>query len=116
MTAFAPICNPSSCPWGVKAFSGYLGENNRESWKDYDATELVKQYKGPNLNVLIDQGLKDDFYHKKQLLPEHFALAANESGVGYTLRFQEGYDHGYYFISSFIGDHLEHHAKFLFAN
>jgi len=114
VSAFAPISNPINCPWGVKAFSGYLGIENREtSWLQYDATELVKNYKGPELQVLIDQGTEDNFYKEKQLLPENFVSSSQGTSVSTRLRLQEGYDHSYYFISSFIDEHISHHASFL---
>lgn len=113
VSAFAPICNPINCPWGQKAFSGYLGDD-RESWKKWDACELVAHYKGPlSSYILIDQGKDDSFYHQKQLLPENFVEACREVGVQVVLRLQEGYDHSYNFISSFVGDHIQHHAKAL---
>ncbi|KAJ7514710.1 hypothetical protein O6H91_23G056200 [Diphasiastrum complanatum] len=113
VSAFAPICNPVSCPWGTKAFIGYLGEN-RMLWEEYDATALVKRYKGPPTNILIDQGDKD-IYHSKQLLPENFVEAVKEANgpISTTLRIQSGYDHSYFFISSFIEDHVSHHVKAL---
>ncbi|GJP47872.1 hypothetical protein CLOM_g7048 [Closterium sp. NIES-68] len=114
VSAFAPICNPTECPWGQKAFSGYLGDD-KAAWEEYDATELVKQYPGPKVDILIDQGDSDKFYHEKQLLPENFQKACTEAGVPLTLRFQGGYDHSYFFIASFIGDHIKHHAKALKA-
>eukprot|EP00245_Coleochaete_scutata_P005695 TRINITY_DN19432_c0_g1_i1.p1 TRINITY_DN19432_c0_g1~~TRINITY_DN19432_c0_g1_i1.p1 ORF type:complete len:377 (-),score=61.04 TRINITY_DN19432_c0_g1_i1:211-1341(-) len=110
VSAFSPICNPMECPWGVKAFTGYLGDD-KESWAEYDATVLVKKYRGPKLDILIDQGDKDNFYIQKQLLPEHFQHACEEAGLPLTLRFQGGYDHSYFFISSFIDDHISLHAK-----
>lgn len=113
VSAFAPICNPVKCPWGEKAFSGYLG-SNKESWKEYDATELVKNYDGPIPDILIDQGTKDQFY-PSQLLPENFVEACRSKNVPVTLRMQEGYDHGYYFIASFVEDHIKHHARYLKA-
>ncbi|CAG8953334.1 hypothetical protein HYFRA_00003545 [Hymenoscyphus fraxineus] len=124
VSAFAPICNPSKCPWGEKAFTGYLGED-RESWKGSDATELVKGWEG-RLDVLIDVGTGDGFYKEGQLLPENFVEAARGKGVeGVVVRYQElaedfankrqGYDHSYYFISTFARDHVEHAAKYLFA-
>ena len=113
VSAFAPICNPVNCPWGQKAFSGYLGED-RAQWKEWDATELVRQYRGPTLSyVLIDQGKADSFLTDGQLLPENFVSAAQSAGVPTVLRMQEGYDHGYYFIASFVEDHLRHHAAAL---
>lgn len=89
VSAFAPICNPMNCPWGEKAFKGYLGED-RKSWEKHDATELVKGWKG-NLDVLIDVGTGDNFYKQNQLLPENFAKAAKESGndQGLILRMQD---------------------------
>eukprot|EP00298_Acanthocystis_sp_HF-20_P024873 c3604_g1_i1.p1 GENE.c3604_g1_i1~~c3604_g1_i1.p1 ORF type:complete len:305 (+),score=120.27 c3604_g1_i1:20-934(+) len=123
ISAFAPIVNPINSPWGKKAFTGYLG-SDRRAWKQYDATELLKTYVGPPLpSILIDQGLKDQFL-KEQLLPENFKLIFDERQTklkedggkvdGELLyRSHEGYDHSYYFISTFIGDHLNHHAKLL---
>ncbi|EDO40966.1 predicted protein [Nematostella vectensis] len=109
-SAFAPICNPIHCPWGEKAFSGYLG-SNKDAWKEYDSCELVKKYQGPPLKILIDQGLADTFY-PHQLLPENFVQAcSNNNLVSVTLRKHEGYDHSYYFVSSFIGDHIAFHTK-----
>jgi S-formylglutathione hydrolase len=114
-SAFSPIANPSNSPWGQKAFAGYLGEENREAWKEYDATELVSKFKG-SLDILIDVGTEDDFYKQGQLLPENFIEAAKQSGHGdgVTLRLQPGYNHSYYFISSFADDHIDHAAKHLF--
>ena len=113
VSAFSPICNPSNCPWGEKAFSGYLGPD-REQWKNWDATELVKHYKGPPFSyVLIDQGKADSFHKDGQLLPENFVQGAQEAGVPVVLRMQEDYDHSYYFIASFIEDHIRHHAAAL---
>ena len=110
VSAFAPIAAPSQCPWGQKAFTHYLGAD-REAWKDWDATELVAQraFPGP---ILIDQGTGDKWL-AEQLLPERFAAAAARSGQALTLRMQPGYDHGYYFIQTFIADHLRHHAAHL---
>jgi len=113
VSAFAPIANPVNCPWGEKAFKGYLGED-KEAWKKHDATELVNGWKG-GLDVLIDVGTGDNFYKQKQLLPENFAEAAKASGndKGLVLRYQEGYDHSYFFISTFATDHINHAAKYL---
>jgi S-formylglutathione hydrolase len=109
VSAFAPICNPSKCPWGIKAFTGYLGDD-RPLWGDYDATELASRYDGPELDVLIDQGSKDQFLVQKQLLPEHFVENISKKiRLEYHLR--EGYDHSYWFIQSFIDLHLEFHAR-----
>ncbi|XP_064639065.1 S-formylglutathione hydrolase-like isoform X2 [Lineus longissimus] len=116
VSAFAPICNPTQCPWGEKAFRGYLGED-REAWKAYDATELVKGYKNKDtpLVLLIDQGSADNFLTQGQLLPDHLMNACATSGVEIVYRKQDGYDHSYYFIASFIEDHLKHHAQYLNA-
>jgi S-formylglutathione hydrolase len=89
VSAFAPIANPSQCPWGEKAFKGYLGED-REAWKAHDATELVKGWKGGDLKMLVDVGTGDNFYKQGQLLPENFEKAVKEAGLsGLTLRYQK---------------------------
>ena len=111
VSAFSPICNPSVCPWGIKAFTGYLGAD-KETWKQYDATELVKTYRGPPLNILIDQGKSDNFL-EEQLYPKNFVDACRSNNVPVVLRMQEGYDHSYFFISTFIGEHIENHARAL---
>ncbi len=107
VSAFAPIAAPMQCPWGQKAFGNYLG-SDRQSWRAYDATELVAQRTYPG-TILIDQGT-DDKWLAEQLLPEKFVQAAKVSGQSLNLRMQPGYDHGYYFIQTFIADHLRHHA------
>lgn len=115
VSAFAPIANPAACPWGRKAFKGYLGDDEEE-WKKHDATELVKgeAWKGKDLKALIDVGTGDNFYKQGQLLPENFEKAVKEAGVtGVTLRYQKDYDHSYFFISTFAEDHVEHAAKYL---
>ena len=111
VSAFAPIAAPMRCPWGEKAFTGYLGKD-RERWRQYDASELVSQIRdaGTRPHILIDQGLADQFL-ASQLRPEIFEAACRSVGYPLTLRRHAGYDHGYYFISSFIDDHLIHHAK-----
>ena len=110
VSAFAPIAAPSQCPWGVKAFSGYLGDD-KAAWAQHDATELVKDgARAPHL--LIDQGLSDKFL-AEQLHPHLFEEACAQAGQPLTLRRHAGYDHGYYFISSFMADHLAHHAQAL---
>lgn len=112
VSAFAPVANPSVCPWGQKALSHYLG-SNREAWREYDATELVRDIdRLPQHPLLIDQGLADAFL-EEQLYPEHFEMACKERGLSLTLRRHAGYDHGYFFIASFIDDHLRHHAACL---
>ena len=108
VSAFSPIAAPSQSPWGQKAFSNYLGAD-KQAWRDYDASELVarKAYPGP---ILIDQGSADQ-YLAAELLPEKFVAAAAKSGQQLNLRMQPGYDHGYYFIQTFMADHLRHHAE-----
>ena len=111
-SAFAPISNPMKCPWGVKAFEGYLG--TVEAGAEYDATELAKTYVGPDLKILIDTGTGDDFYQQGQLLPENFVAACeNNKLIDVNSRMQEEYDHSYNFISTFVGEHVEFHAKHL---
>ncbi|NVH77411.1 S-formylglutathione hydrolase [Paraburkholderia sp. JPY432] len=112
VSAFAPIAAPMRCPWGEKAFSGYLGKN-REAWKQYDASELVAHgTRKFAAGILVDQGLADQFL-PTQLNPDVFEAACKAAGQPLTLQRHEGYDHGYYFISTFIEDHLAHHAKVL---
>jgi len=115
VSAFAPICNPLECPWGQKAFTGYFGADNKDLWKEHDACELVKAYNGPPMEILIDQGKDDNFLGGGQLLPNNFVGACKSNNVPVILRMQEGYDHSYFFIASFIGDHVAHHAKCLKA-
>lgn len=112
VSAFAPVANPSVCPWGQKALGHYLG-SNPEAWREYDATELALSIdRMPQHPLLVDQGL-DDAFLAEQLYPEHFEAACKKRGIPLTLRRQPGYDHGYYFIASFIDDHLRHHAACL---
>ena len=110
VSAFAPIGSPSQVPWGEKAFTGYLGAD-RSEWAKHDATELVQ---GTQLDhtILVDQGTGDEFL-ERELKPGLFRAACEEAGQALTLRMQEGYDHSYFFISTFVGDHLEHHAECL---
>ncbi|CAM6103625.1 unnamed protein product [Calypogeia fissa] len=112
-SAFAPIANPSPTLWGSKALTGYLGED-KSTWKAYNATDLAKEYKGPKVEILIDQGDKDQFYLENRLLPEDFKAAAESAGLSVVLRMQPGYDHSYAFISTFIDDHITEHAKALY--
>jgi S-formylglutathione hydrolase len=113
VSAFAPISNPTQCDWGKFAFAGYLGKDESQ-WKDYDATCLLKSYVGPECTILIDQGLADDFLPKGQLLPENLVEASKENKlVSIDLRNREGYDHGYYYISTFIEEHFDFHAEHL---
>lgn len=110
VSAFAPIVAPSQVPWGKKAFSHYLGDNT-DDWLTYDPTYLVKDAQ-EKLPILIDQGQADSFL-VEQLQPEKFTAACQAANYPLTLRIQPGYDHSYYFIASFIGDHLAHHAAAL---
>lgn len=110
VSAFSPICAPSQCAWGEKAFGGYLGPD-REKWRQYDATELVAaaRIRRP---LLIDQGGADEFL-ESQLKPQLLAAACAKADHPFELRQREGYDHSYFFIASFMGEHVEHHAKAL---
>lgn len=110
VSAFAPIVAPSRVPWGQKAFTNYLGVD-QETWRSYDASELIQstQLKHP---IFIDQGTADTFL-EKQLMPQVFKQACASAGQPLTLRMQEGYDHSYYFISTFVEDHIRHHAEIL---
>jgi S-formylglutathione hydrolase len=112
VSAFAPIAAPSHCPWGEKAFLGYLGPD-RASWRRYDATELVAEspFRGP---IRIDQGSADP-YLEEQLQPERFRAACAQAGVELELHLREGYDHSYYFIATFMEEHVAHHARALKA-
>lgn len=113
ISAFAPICSPMNCPWGQKAFSNYLGDD-QASWMEYDATELVKGLgdSRPQNKILIDQGLDDQFL-EQELHPHLFEAACAEHSVDLELRRHQGYDHGYYFISTLMKDQLEHHSSLL---
>lgn len=112
VSAFAPICHPSACAWGKKAFTGYLGPDG-EGWAEYDATELMRRH-GSRRCILIDQGGDDEFL-PAQLLPDDLERACAEAGAELTLRMQPGYDHSYYFIATFLPDHIAHHAGALYA-
>lgn len=107
-SAFAPISNPVNCPWGEKAFSGYLGPD-RPEWGNWDACALVAQSDFRGM-VLVDQGDADNFLDE-QLKPQALRSAFENAGQKLELRMQSGYDHSYYFIASFIGDHIAHHAR-----
>jgi len=114
VSAFSPICNPIKCGWGQACFTAYLGED-KQAWKSYDATALINA--GAKVNdILIDQGGADEFYDAAQLLPENLQTACKKSSQPLTLRMQDGYDHSYHFISSFIGEHIAYHAKVLNLN
>ena len=110
VSAFAPIVAPSQVPWGIKAFREYLGED-AEAWASHDAVELIRHHLYPG-KILIDQGTADKFL-ERELQPERFRRACAEVNQDLTLRFHEGYDHSYYFIATFLEDHLRHHAKIL---
>ena len=110
VSAFAPICHPSECAWGIKALTAYLGED-RNSWSEWDATQLLP-HATEQLHILIDQGSDDEFLGE-QLKPGSLEQACIATHHPLTLRMQQGYDHSYYFIASFINDHLRHHARAL---
>ena len=116
LSAFAPICAPSQCPWGEKAFSGYLGAD-RSTWAAHDASALMQTYTTAPYpdGILIDQGLADQFL-AEQLQPHLFEAACATANQPLTLRRHAGYDHGYYFIATFVEDHLKHHAARLAAS
>ena len=113
VSAFAPIAAPGRCPWGQKAFTAYLG-GDRAAWTEWDATELVRRAGGleGRPKILVDQGLDDQFL-EVQLYPEAFEAACAQAGQPLELRRHAGYDHGYFFIATFIEDHLRHHAALL---
>lgn len=111
VSAFSPIANPTRAPWGEKAFTGYLG-TDRKTWAPYDATELVRSGCRASSRVLVDQGLSDE-YLEHQLLTANFESACRESGQPATINMRAGYDHGYYFISTFVADHVEFHASMM---
>jgi len=115
VSAFAPIVAPSQVPWGRKAFSRYLGPDE-DAWQGYDASALMRQCKAAPYprGILVDQGLSDKFLDE-QLRPWLFEAACIEAGQPLVLRLHPGYDHGYYFISTFVEDHLRHHAQQLAA-
>ncbi|WP_397475645.1 S-formylglutathione hydrolase [Pusillimonas sp.] len=110
VSAFAPIASPTKCPWGHKAFGGYLGDD-KSQWAQYDASLLMEKSQTPFPDgILVDQGLADNFL-AEQLYPEAFEVACKQAGQPLTLRRHEGYDHGYYFISTFMKDHIDFHAE-----
>jgi S-formylglutathione hydrolase len=113
-TAFSPIVNPIDCPWGVKAFTGYLG-TDKAQWAEYDSCELMQQAKQADyLPMLVSQGDADNFL-EEQLKPQNLVAVATQKDYPLTLEMQAGYDHSYYFISSFIDQHLLFHHQFLTA-
>lgn len=111
VSAFAPICAPSECPWGLKAFTGYLG-TDQSTWLAHDASALMREQKSApySQGILIDQGFADKFL-VEQLMPEKFEAACADANQPLTLRRHQGYDHGYYFISTFMEDHIGFHAE-----
>ena len=109
VTAFAPIVSPINCPWGQKALSNYLGED-QGAWSDYDSCELVKSA-STHLPIMVDQGEADDFL-EEQLRTRLLIEAAEQAEYPMQIRYQPGYDHSYFFIASFIADHLEFHSEF----
>jgi S-formylglutathione hydrolase len=111
VSALAPLVAPTQCPWGVNALRSYLGENS-SAWAEHDATELVKNGAKTTSPILIDQGLHDPFL-TEQLQPDLFEAACQAKGQSLILRHHEKFDHGYYFVSSFIADHVAHHAQAL---
>ena len=110
VSAFAPICHPTVCGWGEGCFSAYLG-NDQQAWREYDATELIRDGAAP-IPLLIDQGTGDEFL-AEQLYPQDLEALCAEKNFPLTLRRQDGYDHSYHFIATFIGEHLAYHAKAL---
>jgi S-formylglutathione hydrolase len=115
VSAFAPITAPTQCAWGRKAFTGYLGEN-AALWSEHDASALMATLQTPYpQGILIDQGLADKFLTEQQLLPEYFEAACLTAQQPLTLRRHANYDHGFYFVASFIEDHLRFHHSALLA-
>lgn len=110
VSAFSPISNPVNCPWGIKALTGYLGDD-KSTWQQYDASLLLSQSKVA-LPILVDQGTADNFY-PEQLRTQTLIDAAKQAGITADIRLQQGYDHSYYFIASFIEEHLRFHARHL---
>lgn len=113
ISAFSPICAPAQCPWGEKALTGYLGDD-RGQWEKYDATQLIAERGWSGPEILVDQGEADEFL-ESQLRPDLLVEAAARGEVELRLRRWPGYDHSYFFISTFIASHLEHHARHLRA-
>ena len=108
VSAFSPICSPLNCPWGEKALGNYIGAN-KDDWQQYDATALVRQAT-ERLPVLVDQGGADNFL-EEQLKTELLMAVSEEASYPMDIRMQPGYDHSYFFIATFIGDHIRFHAK-----
>jgi S-formylglutathione hydrolase len=112
VSAFSPICSPLNCPWGEKALGNYIGEN-KEDWAQYDACALIAGAE-EKLHILVDQGQNDDFL-SGQLKPQLLQQACQDANHPLTLRYQAGYDHSYFFIATFIEDHITHHAAALWG-
>lgn len=112
VSAFSPIVNPLLSPWGEKAFKGYLGEDYQDEAKNYDATELVKNGISRDDIIFIDQGLSDEFL-EKQLLTDNLIEVAKKNNQKLDVKFREGYDHSYFYISSFLHEHINFHLKAL---
>ena len=116
VSGISAICNPIDCPWGQKAFSGYLGADNKEAWKEYDACELMAKYgKTKYETIFLDFGRADNFLWN-QLEPYNFSNICEENGQEVSMRLHDGYDHSYFFVSTFIEDHIRFHAEHLKKN
>jgi S-formylglutathione hydrolase len=114
VSAFAPISNPThtDCSWGQKNFSRYLGSDNKEAWKQYSSLDLIlSQDISPETEVYVDQGTEDSFLHKGELRVDELKKACEQKNVKHTINMREGYSHGYWFVQTFIGDHIAHHAN-----
>lgn len=109
ISAFSPIVNPVNCPWGQKAFQGYLGEDQIK-WKHYDTCEILNSGNRHSSKILIDQGMADEFL-EEQLLTRNFENVAKEVGQEFEVRYQPDYDHSYFFITTFINDHIDFHTS-----
>jgi S-formylglutathione hydrolase len=111
VSAFSPICAPTQCAWGIKALAGYLGVDNDVAWQQYDACKLINSG-ARTTQILVDQGTADLFL-PEQLKPNLLVEACEKAGIPLELRMQDGYDHSYFFIATFVGDHIEWHARAL---
>ena len=112
ISAFAPICEPTKCAWGEKAFSGYLGSDDKKAWEAYDACALLRQYDGDRVDILVDQGTDDNFLKDGQLRTDALReAAAARNNASVVVQMRAGYDHSYYFIATFIESHLRFHAE-----
>ncbi|CAG2175803.1 unnamed protein product [Oppiella nova] len=113
VSVFSPISNPVVGKWGQKCLTGYLG-NNKKDWEEWDATLLVKKYKGPALNLIVEQGAEDP-YLADELYVQNLIDACVGANVAVDYRLHEGYDHSFYFVSTFLGQHIKHHANILYS-